>query len=838
MPSLPEISKIVVPGLNGQAGGIYTLKDATARQLLSGGINYNIVWDGATTPVVADIPNTVSVIYNETVYTGTLSPSSALPMTFYLVKNSDGGGNDNFSEYVVVTKNGTSYWEKIGETGQSMSNLGALAYMDSIELDKGLGVDVIGANATLLAADSSVTFGTHTTDSVLGAETTFSFTNPSYGATLAKGNISISRTTDVAITPSTASAVIGIKSDSSTVKTSVLKSDTPFTRRKIKTTSIVGLSGETVSQTVTVTPTTHKLATSSFTHTTVGSADPMTYISASSSKLATTSVRGVTGSTTNASAISAVDTSKLSTGTFYQVSEITTNNSGAGEWKDTTANLDFHMYASGTDGTSGVFADADSETLVISFKTMPSLKLAASATTFATGSVASDAAGATVVTGVTHGPVTVPVMDTESTTVATGSLAQNGSGDTVVTSVTKSADIPIATTGSSIVYATGAVNSTAQADNNESHGGEVVTGITSASVTIPETAREAVEVLIPDTTTATNNVNDVNVITEVTTSGHTVDAYTAIGLETDSFVTGISSITQPVMSASVTAEDNGSVVTGVTISKTADGSVTVGSDDLVDAITGLGSATAAAQTISWNSKDPQKVVKYSDLKIKTESYPSKRYLNFVAPSGGTVTLTKNGSPVEVELEYSYDAVNWTLWAPDSTTGERTVTLAANERFYIRNKSEVSTGFSRLNNGALGVDYYHFDVPDNTEVNGILESLLCSTPEFGKVTSGAFQSLFANEKIKGRPIIVSKTIAAGALYRAFYYNLTGNSPLDCVEIRGTTKTGQNNTTNWLKGCAASGTVYCRQELSLTTSSDSGIPTGWTAVYIDVDGNVVE
>jgi hypothetical protein len=69
---MPDISKIKLP-----SGNVYDIKDATAREMISGGISYIIAWDGSSEPVITDIPAGVKVTYNGTDYTGTLSANTA-----------------------------------------------------------------------------------------------------------------------------------------------------------------------------------------------------------------------------------------------------------------------------------------------------------------------------------------------------------------------------------------------------------------------------------------------------------------------------------------------------------------------------------------------------------------------------------------------------------------------------------------------------------------------------------------------------------------------------------------------------------------------------------------
>lgn len=162
---MADISKITLP-----SGNTYEIKDAVARELIAGGITYNVVWDGTSAPTVANIPAGVVVTYNGTNYTGTKAASTAEPGTFYLVKS--GTGTNSYDEYVAA--NGS--WEKLGGKDIDLSNLGALAYKDNVTLTKGSGDVVLGEATTFTAAASAVSFSGGTTDKVLGSSATFTTT--------------------------------------------------------------------------------------------------------------------------------------------------------------------------------------------------------------------------------------------------------------------------------------------------------------------------------------------------------------------------------------------------------------------------------------------------------------------------------------------------------------------------------------------------------------------------------------------------------------------------------------------------------------------------------------
>lgn len=78
--------------------------------------SYAISWDGASTPVEANIPAGVVVTYNATTYTGTLNASASTVGKIYLVKN----GN-NYDQY-ITSQDGSSYsWTPLGSTALDLT---------------------------------------------------------------------------------------------------------------------------------------------------------------------------------------------------------------------------------------------------------------------------------------------------------------------------------------------------------------------------------------------------------------------------------------------------------------------------------------------------------------------------------------------------------------------------------------------------------------------------------------------------------------------------------------------------------------------------------------------
>lgn len=247
------------------------------------------------------------------------------------------------------------------------------------------------------------------------------------------------------------------------------------------------------------------------------------------------------------------------------------------------------------------------------------------------------------------------------------------------------------------------------------------------------------------------------------------------------------------------------------------------------------------------------------------------WLNFEMPNGGTITLTRNGNPTTVNLEYSLDGgATWQEWP--EVGGVRTLNLQAQRdlnRVWIRNTSPTSTGFSTSD-----TDFYNFAFTDTVYAYGDTRSLLCSNaidavivnyvfcrlfygcaklmaaprldaaniaqycyaymftnatalavaPEIvsAQTYSNCFRSMFQGcTALVVAPILKAPTIYGGSYRRMFY----GCSSLNLVVLHATTASATNCTYQWLNGVAATGDLYCPQSL-VFTSTDGGVPSGWT------------
>ena len=249
------------------------------------------------------------------------------------------------------------------------------------------------------------------------------------------------------------------------------------------------------------------------------------------------------------------------------------------------------------------------------------------------------------------------------------------------------------------------------------------------------------------------------------------------------------------------------------------------------------------------------------------------WLYFTMPQGGTVSLTKNGTPTEVTLEYSLDNGNtWTEWVESGNV--RSLTLAAGQTMHIRNTSETSTGFSTWT-----TDYYNFSFSADTYASGDLRSLLCKTPANASSTGRifCFYGLFMNatnlisanikllftdlprsfyrsmfescSNLIEVPETITATTASGIqpCYRMFCncFNITklpkltllqvteygyGYLALGCLNLNYvyTEMTDISATDclyNWLDNVSSTGDFYCHSELTIPAGGN-GIPSGWT------------
>lgn len=383
---MPDISKIRLPGSNTD----YDIKDAVARQMISGGVSFIIAWDGTAAPTVAEIPEDVVVKYNNTNYTGTLTADAATAGAFYLVKSSttpSSEGLDVYDEYVPVGVTGSKTWEKIGDTQLNLTDV-----VTGVSLSKQTDT-VVGTDSTFTITQPTITLSE---DSSTGVTFVRGGTTKYMKAT-ASGTAVTPSTTEIKATASGGGAAWNSKDQKTVVtgytiaagnKDTFVKSVSAETGKNLVTTSITPTNGtETVSK-----------------------------VTKTASKLTTTTVPNVTGN-------SDVSASKISSNTSATANKSTWSfTMGTGAAAET-------LIIGGGNGSDVTATNTAYSDVTASKVTLGTAK------TVATGSVASDGTGADIVTGVTISDKTVAKVGT-AVTVATGATAANGTGDAVVTGVT------------------------------------------------------------------------------------------------------------------------------------------------------------------------------------------------------------------------------------------------------------------------------------------------------------------------------------------------------------------------------------------------------------------
>ena len=541
---MADISRITLP-----SGNTYDIKDAVAREMIAGGVSFNIVWTAAnyastsapTAAVRGRIPEGVVVYYNSgaSSTTGTLVASTDTKGQFYLIYSKSQAGNlDMFDEYVTVESESGLVWEKIGDTLIDLSNV-----VTGVTLNKQTDT-VLGEATTFTNAASAVTFsggtsdvalgeattfkltsGTVThgaltghTDAALGADTTFAVTQPTITVTPSTTYLGASASGTAVGANGTAAAVTGY-ADTST--DTFVKSVSAETNKKLVTTSIVPTNGtETVSK-----------------------------VTKTASKLVTTSIPNVTGNTS-------VSIPNVTGNTNVSIPNVTSAGS-ASTWSFTMGTGD------------------NAETLIIGGgnSVAPTLgtALSASKVTLGTNLTATNTTLGTAITA------------------ATGAVSSTGSGSDIVTAVTVS-DKTVAKAGSAVTVATGATAANGTGD-------AIVTG-----VTIGQSASAITSLGDPTTATVLTGVK-VTAQPSITLAANTASATGRVQV-----ATGISSASAT--NIAVTPNDDDAVAAIVSMPTSSVGTgITVGTNDKVTAVTSIGTATAAAQTITVGTNDKVGVLK-------------------------------------------------------------------------------------------------------------------------------------------------------------------------------------------------------------------------------------
>ena len=477
---MPDISKIQLPG----SGGIYNIKDAVAREMISGGVSFSVAWDGTTVPDPFSIPAGVVVKYNNTNYTGILSAddSSVQAGTFYLVKSTTAiDSNDVYDEYIPVGPTGSRTWEKIGDTQVDLSNV-----VKTVNFNKNTDT-VLGEGTTFTASDSNVNFSGGSTATVLGANTTFS--NNSSSVTFSDGTTDtvLGENTTFTTTVTPATTFLGTTTTSDDFVTSV----TAVAGNKLDVTEITGVSGT----------------------------EQVSAVSKNVSKLETTTVPNITDNIN-------IDVPNITGNTNVVVNRSTWKfEMGTGDASET-------LIIGGGNGT-----DLTATNTVLG-EAVKASKITLTPTTVATGVISSNGTGDDVLSGLTIQPKTVAKANSEATTVATGTTSTTGTGSSIVTDVTVGSTAKALTSvglmantadaSGRVQVATGITNASTNATTSGA-GSDIVTAITNVGtgtaaaqrITVGSNDRHAVVKTIGTATAEAQTItvgddDKINVLTDQT----------------------------------------------------------------------------------------------------------------------------------------------------------------------------------------------------------------------------------------------------------------------------------------------------------------------------------
>ena len=214
--------------------------------------------------------------------------------------------------------------------------------------------------------------------------------------------------------------------------------------------------------------------------------------------------------------------------------------------------------------------------------------------------------------------------------------------------------------------------------------------------------------------------------------------------------------------------------------------------------------------------------------IKNETM-SQNYMDF------------NSSWLEtVNLEYSFDKVNWTRF--------NGVYIPADSYMYLRNTSGTfcTSGYTQVlypnENISLGGDirtlFNYTDVESVTKIPDYGFSRIFSMQNAAKITDISNLSFRGITEIgnyglyftfawyhigtKGVDLRDVTTLGEGALQNLYY----DNPNITEVYAPNVSTWDTNKTSSWLNSVASTGVLYKPSTLTIPTNNNSGIPYGWT------------
>lgn len=177
---------------------------------------------------------------------------------------------------------------------------------------------------------------------------------------------------------------------------------------------------------------------------------------------------------------------------------------------------------------------------------------------------------------------------------------------------------------------------------------------------------------------------------------------------------------------------------------------------------------STAQSITLNGSDVLRITEGGVVlwEKKTPITSPLRVVNNVAGSAITVTLTRNGNPADINVEYSTNNVNWNTWT--ETNGVRSMSIAQNGNLYLRGNNP-----NGLNPTNSNTDYYSFTADKKYAMAGDIRSLV-SRYEIDKLPVGCFRRFFFGSTTLDNVSYVrfEATKLSASAYRELFSGCTG------------------------------------------------------------------
>ena len=218
------------------------------------------------------------------------------------------------------------------------------------------------------------------------------------------------------------------------------------------------------------------------------------------------------------------------------------------------------------------------------------------------------------------------------------------------------------------------------------------------------------------------------------------------------------------------------------------------------------------------------------------------YIKNESMSGGYITYYDSGWLSTVNLEYSFDKVNWTrfngsIYLPADSyiyfrnTSGTFCTDLYNRVFWCRDMSislggDIRTLFNYTDvDSVTAIPAYGFKNPFSINNGKIIDISNLSFRGITSIGDYGLSEAFSQSQFtitKGVDLRDVTTLGENALYQLYCFN----SNITEVYAPNVSTWDANKSQSWLAGVAPTGVFYKPSTLDIPTNNESGIPSGWT------------